>query len=205
MSLLKIGEIKNKPTMIGESSNPYYVFSDSLDTNLYYDITSNVNWFKIGMSNYDYLFCRNQVMVRTAVIGFSALTTDEKKIAAKHYSVGTTERAEVFSDGENQDNWALFVENAHKCREKRWNLGKSYISYVLPTLDSIDMAEKTDTLSHNYIVYGIEEKSVDGATGLFDWVENTADYSGGTGFSGQTYWTQEYQDNLSSILRNGYK
>jgi hypothetical protein len=203
MSILKIGQLTTKPSKLDQTTNPYWSFSGSLDTNIYTDITSNKNWMGVGQKHYDYLFCRNQVMMRTAVIGFSALTTEEKEIAAEHFAVGDTERSEVFTTQEQQTNWNEFILNAEKTRNKRWREAKGYISYNLPFIDSIDLGKKTNELSNEYIIYGIEDKDSDGVAGLFDWLENKHEYSGGTGFSGQTYWTQEHQDKIMSILRDG--
>ena len=88
-------------------------------------------------------------------------------------------------------------------RKKRWHAAKGYISFTLPLADSIDLGKKTNELSNEYIIYGIEDYASDGVAGLFDWLENTNIYSGGTGYSGQTYWTQTDQDKMMSILRDG--
>lgn len=217
MSLLKIGEIKNLHNhriTLGEvyTGSPSYVYSDTIDTDVYNDITSNKSWMSQGRFKYDYLFCRKQIMMWTpnyvnkqGEIGWSGLTLEEKQIAARNFAVGSTERSEVYSNDELQEYWNDFVDKSQDCRNSRWKLGKGYISYVLNPSDSIHVAELTNTLSNSYIVYGIESLVDDGVAGLFDWVEGTGPYSGGTGFSGQSYWTQEYQDTLSSILRNGYK
>jgi hypothetical protein len=211
MSLIRIGEISTKPTKLNNTGKSYYVFTGATFDDgkvepgkSYTEITSNKNWMDIGMNYYDYLFCRNQVMLWTAVNGWTGLTTEEKKVASEHFAVGPTERA-VYTDDESQDNWNEFVNTSQECRTNRWKLGKGYISYVLDMADSLHMAELTNTLSNSYITYGIESLADDGVVGLFDWVEGTGPYSGGTGFSGESYWTQECQDNLSSILRNGFK
>jgi hypothetical protein len=214
MGLLRIGEIRTKPNKLNSYSNgnPYYIFTEStfddgkVEPGKNYDeITSNKNWMSLGQNYYDYLFCRNQVIMWTATNGWTGLTTEEKQMAAQHFAVGTTERAEVYTDNELQDFWNDFVNKSQECRTNRWKLGKGYISYVLDLSDSLHMAEITNTLSNSYIIYGIESLADDGKVGLFDWVEGTGPYSGGTGFSGESYWTQEYQDNLSSILRKGFK
>ena len=217
MSLLKIGEIKNLNNhriKLGEvyTGLPSYVYSNTIDTDAYNDITSNKSWMYEGRFKYDYLFCRNQIMMWTpnyvnkeGGIGWSGLTLEEKQIAAKNFAVGPTERSEVYSNDELQEYWNEFVDKSQDCRSSRWKLGKGYISYVLNPSDSLHVAELTNNLSNSYIVYGIESLADDGVVGLFDWVEGTGPYSGGTGFSGQSYWTQEHQDKLSSILRKGYK
>jgi len=209
MNILKIGELINKPTgLVTEATqgDPIYVFQESLDLSKYTDITSNDNWIKVGLGYYDYLFARNQIIMHTATNPpFSGLSQEDRKVAAKHFAVGATDRLDTFKDSDLQGYWNTFVEKAQRTREARWKMSKGYISYVLPMGDSIHIAQSTNELTNSYITYGIESLAIDGVDGLFDWVENTGSYSGGTGFSGQTYWTQTYQDNLSSILRNGYK
>ena len=203
IGLLKIGKRIKEQTVLNEILPPQYVFSSSLDSNVYNDITSNVNWVGVGKSSHDFLFCRNQIMMWTAVNGFSGLTTEEKQIAAQNFAVGPTERSEVYSDSELKGFWGEFLVNSQRARNYRWNAAKSYISYVLPMADSIDLGKSTTDLSFQYITYGIEDYTSDGVAGLFDWLENTNIYSGGTGFSGKTYWTQEHQDNMMTILRDG--
>lgn len=206
MEMLKIGKLKEIQVNCynpNDSIDSNIVFSGSLDTNRYDDITSNKNWFEIGRNTYDYIFCRNQIMTRTSVIGFSGLTQTEKEYASRVYAVGPTERNEVHSENEQENNWGEFVNNMVVSRYNRWTAAKNWIGFKLETSDSIDLAKSTDSLSEEYKKYGIENNASDGTDGLFDWLENTSSYSGGTGFSGKTYWTQEYQDKLMDILRNG--
>jgi hypothetical protein len=210
METLKIGKLKN---IVGgtvsreqvSSMDPIHVFNTSLDTVKYTDITNPISWMTIGLYKYDYLFCRAQTINWLQSNPWSGCSLEEKKYAAEHFCVGASDRAEVFTDAESELHWNNFVESAQSTRHNRWKQGKGYISYVLPLVDSLDMAEKTNDLSNLYIIYGVESNSLDGKDGLYDWVEGTSSYSGGTGFSGQSYWTQEYQDNLSSILRKGFK
>lgn len=210
MGPLKIGELTIKPTMLttGATSNQMFVFSGALDTNLYTDITSNKNWMNVGAQMYDYLFCRNQVMTWTAINsaalgGFSALTQTDKEVAACNYAVGATERASVYSDAELSSYWGDFIGKAKISRESRWVAAKAYISYILPMPDSIDLAKSTNSLSNEYKTYGIESFADDGTDGLFDWLENTNSFSGGTGYNGKSYWTQEHQDKMMEILKDG--
>jgi hypothetical protein len=162
----------------------------------------------VGLGEHDYLFCRNQVMMWTAVKsaaagGFSGLTLEDRQWAAKNYAVGQPERESVYSSSELQDFWKTFINNAQHCRQARWTDAKGYISFVLSTSDSIDLAKSTNNLSHEYITYGIESYGADGADGIFDWLGNTSSYSGGTGFSGKAYWSMSAQTNIMDILKDG--
>lgn len=203
MELLRIGEITIKPTKLNNTGVPYYSFSGTLDTNIYTDITSNKNWLEIGSGNYDYIFCREQIMGWTAAIGFSGLTQEEKEIASMTFSVSKSDRDSVHTEKQQMEFWETLVSFSQNTREKRWKAAKSYISYYLTPPASWDIAQTTDKLSNDYIIYGIREYSTDGIDGLFDWIGNTSSYSGGTGFSGKAYYSDEYRDNLLNILKNG--
>ena len=203
MELLRIGEITIKPTKLNNTGVPYYSFSGTLDTNIYTDVTSNKNWMTIGKGHYDYIFCREQIMGWTASIGFSGLTQEEKEIASMTFSVSKSDRNSVHTEEQQMKFWEDLVFNSQDTREKRWKAAKSYISYFLTPPASWDIAQSTNELSNDYIIYGIRENSTDGIDGLFDWINSTSSYSGGTGFNGKAYYTDEYRDNLMKILKDG--
>lgn len=207
MALLKIGEIKDKPTTLQDpntDTEPFYTFSGSLDTTKYEDITSNKNWMSVGLTNYDYIKCKEQVKEWTAYLGFSALTTEEQKVASKHFTVSKEDRDKVHTEEEQSNNWELFVDNVRDARQKRWSAAKSYISFHLSHLDSVDIAKSTKELSTDYIEYGIESYNDDGVSALFDWIEGNTDYSGDTaGFQAKSYYSQTHEDRMMDILRNG--
>jgi len=210
MSLLRIGEITIKPTKLENTGAPYFIFTGATFDgpkgtvgDYYNEVTSNENWITIGQNHYDYLFCRNQVMIWTAINSFSALTTEEQVVAATHFAVGPTDRDTVLTDDEQRDSWSDLIIQTRKSRQLRWDAAKAYISYVLPMPDSIDIGKSTTTLSNEYITYGVETFEKSGEDGLFDWLGNTAAFSGGTGYSGKSYWTQEDQDKILEILIDG--
>jgi hypothetical protein len=216
MSLLRIGEIITKPTKLNNTGKSYYIFTGATfdDSKVepaksYTDITSNKNWMTIGLNYYDFMFCRNQVITRTfmntTAIGqpFSGLTLEDQQWAARVYAVGQTERESVYSQEELLEFWGEFIENASETRSKRWKAAKAKASFELPTIDSIDLAKSTNSLSNEYITYGIEEYSADGVDGIFDWVEGTAGFSGGTGFDAKSYHTTGLTQNIMTILRDG--
>jgi len=206
MEQLKIGEIKEKQTRIfseGENVYPLYVFSGSIDETLYYDITSVNNWMTIAMSYYDYSFCRNQSKLFLDTTTWSALTQSDKISAASTFIVDKTLRNEVLTEEQQKSYWDSLVEFSYRSRERRWKSAKGYISYYLNVIDSSDMATATKELSDNYLLYNIQTISIDGVNGLFDWITSTNNYSGGNGFNSKSYWTQEHQDNLMKILKDG--
>jgi hypothetical protein len=206
--MLRIGKRIEEQSYAGQVLPSMYVFSGSVNETLYKDITDNKNWMTVGLNEYDYQFCRSQVMEWTQSEitkhnHFSGLTTDDQTYAAMTFSVTKTERDLIRTEVEQETDWARFVDNMRASRTDRWDSAKKWISYRLDPLDSIDIAETTNTLSNNYLLYGVESNADDGVDGLFDWLENTSSYSGGTGFSGKTYWTQELQDGIIDILKNG--
>ena len=209
IGLLKIGRRKVGQTLLNEVMVDLHVFSETINTDEYTDITSNENWMTIGLWHYDFMFCRNQVItstyVQTTVMGnpFSALTQSDQEWAARVYAVGKTERESVYSQVELQDFWNHFISEASVSRRKRWTAAKNYISFNLSVADSIDIAKTTNILSNEYIIYGIEEYSADGVDGLFDWVESSSGFSGGTGFDAKSYYTTELKENMMTILRDG--
>jgi hypothetical protein len=209
VGLLKIGKRIQKQTVLNQTLPELYVFSGSLDTNIYNDITSNKNWIKIGVNHYDYLFCRNQVIswtyAKTTAIGqpFSGLTLEDQQWSARVFAVGKTERESVYTENELLGFWKEFVHNAAIVRGKRWEEAKGLVSYKLSISDSIDLAKSTNSLSNEYITYGIEDYTIDGVDGLFNWLEGTAGFSGGTGFNGKSYHTTGLTQDIMTILRDG--
>jgi hypothetical protein len=206
MDILKIGELKNTSNMVVSdaiTSLPHYVIGASLDENLYIDITSNNNWMNICIGMKDYLFCRNQVKMRTYVIGFDNLSLIEQKTAAMHFATEKENRDKVFTDAEQYSWWSNFMSFAKDARVRRWVEAKIHMAYVLPINDSIDLAKTTNELSYNFTEYGIEAYAIDGVTGLYDWLQSTGEYSGSTGFASKSYWNQGYEDKIIEIIRDG--
>lgn len=210
MSLIRIGEITTKPTRLNNTGKPYYIFTGATFDggkgtigDYYTEITSNKSWMEIGVKNYDYSFCRTQVMTWTAINNFSALTTEEKVVAATHFAVGPADRDTVLTNEEQQEAWSDLIIKTRKSRQLRWDAAESYISFTIPMPDSIDLGKSTNTLSNEYIIYGVESFEKSGEDGLFDWLGNTSAFSGGTGYNGKSYWTQEHQDKMLDILKNG--
>ncbi len=198
--MLKIGKIINEPTMIVESGTyvtPYYIVTEELDTTLYVDITSNVNWMNIVLNSYgyDYLYCRLQVKIRTATLGFDNLNDDDKKCASKHFVVSKENRNLVHSEIEQKRNWDTLINITKKNRLERWVNAKSYISYILSPIDSTDLALNTETLSKNYVEYGIESLATHGVNGLYDWLNST--------YTEKTYYNEIHKEKIISILSTG--
>ena len=142
---------------------------------------------------------------KTTAIGqpFSGLTLEDQQWAARVYAVGQTERESVFSEEELKGYWKDFIITANNTRKIRWEEAKSTVSFYLATADSIDLAKSTNSLSNEYVTYGIEEYAADGVDGIFDWVEGTAGFSGGTGFDAKSYYTTDLRDKIMEILRDG--
>jgi len=202
---MKIGKLTTAQYVVlapGQSTDPEIVVASSLDLAKYTDITSISSWHKYGKHYRDYLYTRYEIMVIAATTGFINLSTEDKELASMYFAVSKTDRDTVSTDAEQQANWNNFVKRAVTCRANRWAEAKGYISYVLSMPDSIDLGKSADVLSHEYLVYGVEDFASDGVDGLFDWLEGTSTYVGG-GYSAKSYWTQVDQDKIIDILRNG--
>jgi len=200
MPSLKIGKLKQEQITISnynEITNQYYAISETLDLDLYYDITSNISWMTIGRNFYDYGFCRNEIKILTNTIGFGNLKDlEEQKCASQYFVVSKINRDLVHTELDQEKNWGNLIVETKRNREERWSKAKSYISYILQPIYSTDLALSTETLSKNFIEYGVESIIKDNVTGLFDWLNDT--------YPTKTYFTQLHKDKLISILSIGY-
>jgi hypothetical protein len=206
MNLLKIGyRIQQQTVLAGESSSlpPLYIFSETLDTNVYNDITSISSWMNYGRINYDYTFCRVQGKLFVDQEGWSGLTQEDKFSAASNFIVDKTYRDEVLTEEQQKSFWDILVDSSYNSRLNRWKSAKSYMSYYLTLTESADIAVSTKTLSEDFVTYNIQSLTTDGVNGLFDWITSTNNYSSGNGFNGKPYWSQTHQDNLMKILKDG--
>ncbi len=206
MNLLKIGyRIQQQTVLAGESSSlpPLYIFSETLDTNVYNDITSVSSWMNYGRINYDYTFCRVQGKLFVDQEGWSGLTQEDKFSAASNFIVDKTYRDEVLTEEQQKSFWDILVDSSYNSRLNRWKSAKSYMSYYLTLTESADIAVSTKTLSEDFVTYNIQSLTTDGVNGLFDWITSTNNYSSGNGFNGKPYWSQTHQDNLMKILKDG--
>lgn len=184
------------------TSNPLPTFQikEALDPD-YVDITSVYHWFRIDELEKDFLY-RRQMAIEyiTSIGGFDNLTELDKPYAAKNYCVGSTDRDKIFTSSEQEEHWYHFVVNSENCRKERWDKAKSYASFRLSVIDSNDLALSTSSLNENYIKYGIESSSLDGNSGLIDWLNDSGSYSGGTGFSSKPYYTTEIKNGIIDKL-----
>lgn len=205
MEQLKIGQLITQPLILLDEriiGDSYHVIATNLDDEKYNDITNNQNWVEIGIKYYDYKFCRAQMALYTYNIGFNNLSQIEKEYAAKHFVVSKSDRDSVFSEPEQQFHWGNFMSESKLARSYRLNAAKNYISYVLPMADSIDISQSTKLLNENYLEYGFESIAIDGVDGIWDWIENTGNFTS-NGFDSKSYWSQERQNKLMIILRDG--
>lgn len=195
---MKIGKLgTNEPL-------PTFQMKEVLDSS-YVDITNVYHWFKLGELEKDFLYRREKAIEYiTSVGGFDNLTELDKPYAAKNYCVGPTDRDKLFTTNEQEEHWYHFVVNSENCRKERWDKAKSFASFRLSITDSTDLAVSTSTLNENYIKYGIETVNLDGRDGLIDWLNDTSSFSGGTGFSSKSYYTQELRDGIIDRLNGLY-
>jgi hypothetical protein len=197
MSYLKIGKY------YGESLTANtYQFKTVLDTD-YADISDISMWF--GAQEYadiDYTFAREGAIgYMMAQGGFSALTENDKITMARNYCVDQTDRDSVLTQQEQESYWELFIYNSENARTRRWSIAKAFISFRLDKVDGNDLGEATDILTNKFLRYDITSYSADSTTGLFDWLNDSHIYSGGTGFSSKSYYTSELRDGILDRLK----
>lgn len=169
----------------------------------YSDISSVYNWYSFGdLTGRDYNFIRNEIMSITNIIGFSNLNDEEKIISASLFVVNKTDRDSVLSDYDQKKYWNILVQNSLDCREKRWSLAKSYISYNILSKDSSDLGSSTSILCNSYINYNITDDITCGTPGLYDFLEGTSIYAN-NGYPNKSYWNQQDQDKIMNILKFG--
>jgi hypothetical protein len=194
-------EIPNWSVSELNGNKPFIVNNDLVSG--YLELTNISDWYNYGLLINDFLFVRDRIKIIANTVGFNTLNESEKIISSEIFVVNKNNRDLVHTEEQQHYNWKTFVEASQDAREKRWKAAKSYISYVLTPIDSLDIGISTNTLSNNYIIYGIEDYDSDNIPGLFDWLGNTSIYSGGAGYSSKSYWVQEHQDNVLDILKNG--
>ncbi len=101
----KIGKIKNERSTlvrVGDTVIPPTVISETLDLNLYDDITNIVNW-----DNYNYLTdlsnVREGIKSIYDSVGWSGLTSEEQIITSKYFVSSVSERNSVLSSDEQKE------------------------------------------------------------------------------------------------------
>jgi hypothetical protein len=196
MSYIKIG--KNKGY---DKTLPRYQFKEVLDSD-YEDISSIRNWFDApGYANVDYIYSKDGA---TGYMnnngGFSSLSENDRIQLSKNFCVDKADRDTVISDDEQKFSWDIFVYNSQNARNRRWNMARSFISYILTPSDSSDLGDATDTLTSRYLRYAIESEVEDGKPGLYDWIKDENYYSGGTGFSSKSYYSTDLRDGIIDRL-----
>jgi hypothetical protein len=192
---MKIGKLT------GRQDLSEYQIKEILDLD-YVDITSVYHWFKIENLEKDFLYRRSMAMVYIqSKGGFDNLSDIDKAYAAKNYCVGPIDRNKLFNQSEQEEHWYHFVINSEKCRKERWDKAKSFASFRLSPSNSSDLAISTSSLNEKYIKYGIESVNDDNNDGLFDWLNSSANYSLGGGFSEKSYYSDELRDGIINKLK----
>jgi hypothetical protein len=188
-------------TLSDLGGNQPWIINENLQNN-YSDITNISNWDSIGFNLKDYNYVRAQISLLVNQTGFNNLSLSEKIISAKYFLVDKSDRDTVVSEEEQVNYWNVLVENSQNCRFNRWEAAKKYISYILPPVDSSNLAKSTSELCNDYINYNIITLYKDGISGLFDYLKGEGDYVN-SGYPSKLYWTQENQDKIIDILENG--
>lgn len=202
---MKVGVLKTyDPTKAIEVGNDSpYIVAETLDLEKYNDITSIENLIKFCV-DFDYKKVTVILKDYVSTIGFENLSNDEKILACKRFLVPKEIVIQYLTEDEIKDAWSIQNIETRKARESRWNAIFNLLSFSLPKQYAFDLAFSVDSLglSNNYLIYGLEAEAIDGIPGLWDYFEGTSTFTGG-GFPAKEYWSQDLQDKIMLILRDG--
>lgn len=196
------------------SNDPYIVIgnSDTVPTG-YQDISSILHWWDFGTSaGKDYKYIRNEIMILAAVTGWANLTLAEKIKAAEIFSVGDTERLEIYT---LEQQIQLGMQHHVRSMESRQIRLMTVQMNLFNRLSKADWEEVGNAAAPYLAVYleqGREGTSEGDPEGLFDYVDGSA--RPGTswttnGFRDKNYTIEGYAscsdfaDYLLGILKDG--
>lgn len=229
---MRIGYLKIPvPEIAGESVNNVKV-AESLDLNLYNDVTSIEHWKLYGMLlSSDWLQVRKRVIEEVDVKGsWGALTSEEKDVCIELYArpsgVTTTQDSQnkviylMTVKGQTQAQAIDFLQQAYadfhakeiEACKQRANSSKVFkvVSRYLNISDASDFIRTTESLFNLYTTQGIRgTQDGEAGEGLLDFIESTI----GTNFEffglEQANYTllqgtiDNFKSELVDILRNG--
>lgn len=152
-------------------------------------------WLQTGKRDWDYLFAREQIRILSDE-KFFKLDDTGKRLACQCFVVPAVTRSLYYTDDEQRDHWNYFVEQSIKCRETRWERGRSYAAYTLGINAGTQLGLDTHNIALEWRNYN--------TTKLFDWLQGTGDYSG-SGYPTTNYYTASVGNNILEILRDGIK
>lgn len=188
----KLGRLKVVRDTIaqpGEIVDSEYLASESLDLNIYNDISSIKNWFECGMYvGKDYKFIRRRIQELTPLDndenGWNGLSQEEKFIVSRLKATNLSRVRDIL--GSNMDNFMTrFDLDSQNCRIERFSMAKTILLNNVERIDAFLILQilENDKLVDKYIYQGIEGTlDTDPIEGLFNFIESTplSHYSGQT-------------------------
>jgi len=118
----------------------------------------------------------------------------EKTILARRQQVSKVLRLEVYTEIEDNVNFAMFAGATFASRQARTDTAKVQLGYNMDVADRQDLYDVTAEKINRYVSSGDPD--------LQNWMESKAPYIS-TGFSSKTYFTQELLDIYISIVLEG--
>ena len=202
----------NDKILSGATELPICVISASTPTD-YTEITSAENWEIYGDKVIDYIFWRYEIQVLLTPIvnpnyptidfsGWSALTTSEKTIMAKHILAPKALRRTIFTAKEDLENWTNLLERTKGDRERLIEkMRKATSNMVLE--ETLSMA---DTQAFFRDVYLMIEYYINAADPIFkQWLTNEVGSAyENDGFAQKSYYSSTLKDELV-LIYNGEK
>lgn len=192
----KIKQIRNTIVLEGESVDPEFIIGETIDTNLYDDITSIENWDIYGLK-----VCTDFLQVRSRIVdeinikgGWTGLTNTEKDVCITYCALATG--VSINDDNMNKviyltttkglsqpqamgyllQAFAQYNSKEIECCSKRITSSRLFetIGMFLSTSDGADFVKITQNLAYLYqrhAIMGVNE-GVSGE-GLFDFIQST--------------------------------
>lgn len=169
-------------------------------------------WTRGGI---DFKKARAEIAVLVATTGFSNLSTDEKEIASKWFTVSKTDRDTVHSQAEQEANGLEYHCRSMSCRNDRITLAETLVYSRLSPADAGEVIGdlRAEQVVDEYIRHGLEGTESGDPEALYDYVEGTTGTkyaSGGAlpglahkGFTPDSGTLADLVTDIMSALKNG--
>lgn len=125
---------------------------------------------------------------------WAGCSPDEKNILARRQQVSKVLRLEVYTEIEDNVNFAMFAAATFASRQARTDTAKVQLGYNMDVTDRQDLYDVTAEKINRYVSSGDPD--------LQNWMESKAPYIS-TGFASKPYFTQELLDIYTAIVLEG--
>ena len=125
---------------------------------------------------------------------WGACSNQEKAILARRQQVSKALRLEVYTEFEDNVNFAMFAGATFSSRQARTDTTKVQLGYKMTVIDRQDLYDVTAEKINRYVSSGDPD--------LQNWMESKDPYIS-TGFASKPYFTQELLDIYTDIVLRG--